>query len=388
MPIFEYTGFDVSGKKMKGLLEADHIQAVQRILFEMRIGATRIHVLEKSLSKHSPPLSEIALMTRQLALFLKTGFTLDDAFFELARGWKKDQVQKSLFLLAHRLKAGLDLEKAHEGLHLFPEFVSRALKVAESSGKIFETLEWISQDCEEKKQMINRWIESLIYPGLLFLVSLGVLFLVFQWVFPSLIELFIQQGKPLPRLTQGVLFLGHSMKWVFGFFGILVLAIYLWGPKIDLSLKRKWAKLFLRFSGLGSILKKRNACEVTRHLSFLVMSGFQIPEAFSLSARKNFLIEEELLALHRHLEEGGNLEKEDELNSIFPKGFLKMLSMGFKSGNFIEVCNRLSEYYEKELETILNRFTALLGPVLLMLVGGLIGFLVIGVLLPILQGGM
>lgn len=206
--------------------------------------------------------------------------------------------------------------------------------------------------------------------------------------FPFPNRTFYSTGKTASSFDSRCSFFGTFDEMGFWIFWHSCFSDLFVGAKIDLSLKRKWAKLFLRFSGLGSILKKRNACEVTRHLSFLVMSGFQIPEAFSLSARKNFLIEEELLALHRHLEEGGNLEKEDELNSIFPKGFLKMLSMGFKSGNFIEVCNRLSEYYEKELETILNRFTALLGPVLLMLVGGLIGFLVIGVLLPILQGGM
>jgi type II secretory pathway component PulF len=134
---------------------------------------------------------------------------------------------------------------------------------------------------------------------------------------------------------------------------------------------------------LHSILKKKNACEVAHNLSLLLTSGFQVPESFALAGEGQPFIQEELLKFKIHLEEGREFDEGIVLDSIFPREFLKMLSVGFKTGNLAETCQKVSGYYERDLNIFLNRFTALLGPILLLGVGVFIGFLVIGVLLPV-----
>jgi type II secretory pathway component PulF len=284
--------------------------------------------------------------------------------------------------VAHRLKEGLDLNRALMDVGLFPPFFLRILAVAEKSGKLAEVLETLASYCERKYQFSNQWIQSLLYPGLLFLVSLGVLGIVFQWVFPSFLELFRQWDRPLPWQTRLVFNVGNWMWSYLGLFLILALLAVYWIR----SYRHKysiWIKFLLRFPMLHSILKKKNACEVAHNLSLLLTSGFQVPESFALAGEGQPFIQEELLKFKIHLEEGREFDEGIVLDSIFPREFLKMLSVGFKTGNLAETCQKVSGYYERDLNIFLNRFTALLGPILLLGVGVFIGFLVIGVLLPV-----
>lgn len=385
MPIYEYIGLDVSGQRKEGLLEARDLGTVKRLLFEQGVLPTRLSSVRKTLSQRGCSLSQSAVVARQISLLLKMGFTLDDAFLSAAQSWKRRSLQKKLFLVAHRLKEGLNLNRALADVGLFPKFFLRILSVAERSGKLVEVLETLASFCEKKYQLRNQWIQSLLYPALLLFVSLGVLGLVFQWVFPSFLELFQQWDRPLPWQTRLIFNLG---SWIWSYFGLFLIVSLFLGYQAVKSSRLKpvaWMKFLLKFPILQSVLKKRNACEVANHLYLLLSSGFQVPESFAMAGEGQPFIQEELLKFRSHLEEGREFDNGITLDSIFPGEFLKMLSVGFKTGNLTETCQKVSAYYERDLNIFLNRFTTLLGPLLLLGVGIFIGFLVIGVLLPIFE---
>lgn len=383
MPIYEYRGLDASGQRKEGLLEAGDLRTVKRLLFEQGVLPTKLASIRKTIYQKGPSLSQSAILARQIAMFLKMGFTLDDAFLSAAQSWKKRSLQKKLFLTAQRLREGLDLNRALTDIGLFPKFFLKVLSVAERSGKLVDVLETLASFCDRKYQLRSQWVQSFLYPALLLVVSLGVLGLVFQWVFPSFLELFQQWDRPLPWQTRLVFNLGN---WIWNYLGLfLIVAFFLVYQGIKMARQKPMIlmKFLLKFPVLQSLLKKRNACDVANHLYLLLNSGFQVPESFEMAGEDRPFIQEELLKFRKHLEEGHGFEEGMILNSIFPREFLKMLSVGFKTGNLTETCQKVSNYYERDLNVFFNRFTTLLGPLLLLGVGVFIGFLVIGVLLPI-----
>ena len=148
--------------------------------------------------------------------------------------------------------------------------------------------------------------------------------------------------------------------------------------------------------GVGTLFKKRNACEIAQNVALLIHSGFQVPESFSIAGENHPFLRGPLNKFRLYLEEGyafnegmdssGSTQHDlgaEDLNFVFPKGFLKMLSVGYKTGSLVEACEKVSKFYERELEIILNRSMAILGPVLLLGVGIFIGLIVVGVVLPI-----
>ncbi|MBI1883045.1 MAG: type II secretion system F family protein [Chlamydiae bacterium] len=383
MPFYEYQGLDKSGKAQNGFLEAENPKAAKLILFEKAITVVRLQAVEKKSRMRRPSLSQLVIIVRQWALLLKIGFTLDDALVSVAQSCSKNSVRKALFLSAHRLQEGHSLEEVFKGSGILDELSLRILVVAEKSGKLTQVLEFLATYYEEKIGFRNRWIEAMIYPAILLVTSLGVMVLVFQWVFPSFIQLFQETHRPLPKITRMILSMGH----VFSNHGVLGSIVGIAGGFGIYHLYRKrktsWTKWISNVRGLGPLFKKKNACQVTRQLGILLASGFSLSESLALAGKGEPLVEEELSRLKIYLEEGESWDKEENQSIAFPPDFLKMLSFGFRSGELIEACLRISKYYEEDLKVLLTRCTTLAGPLFLLLVGCLIAFLVIGVVLPI-----
>ena len=224
----------------------------------------------------------------------------------------------------------------------------------------------------------------MIYPGILLMASLIVLIIVFRWVFPPLLELFKEWNRPLPGLTRFILLFGSGILH-YGWLLLCVGAVLGYGAFLFYKKNtEKCIKLFFRVPILGDILRKGNASEIAYHFSLLLKGGFQVPESFSFAGEGKPFIQQELNKFRERLEEGKPLDS-DLVHSIFPNEFFKMLSVGFKTGNLIEASERVAHYYQKNLDVLLNRLTALLGPLLLLTVGTMIGLVVIGVLLPVFE---
>lgn len=383
--LFEYFGVDREGQTRSGFLEASDSISLKRNLFERGILTTDIRAMEMKRGDQRLSLSQSAVVARQIALFLKTGSTLDEAFRMMADGWRRRAIQKKLFWIANRLKEGIRLEVILKDTQLFPEFFSRIIGVAEKTGRLIEVLEDLALFCERKEQFRQRWIQALLYPAFLLTVSLGVLTFILGWVFPSFLDLFHDMNRPLPWSTRVVLTLGgwlSSYGWVLLILGVGVIVLLKRFHFFKRSFFKGW---FFRMPGFEWVWKKKNACEVSQNLALLMKGGFQIPESFALAGEGAPLLQEALSEFRTHLEEGKDVEAGHMLERILPREFLVILSRAFKSANLIDACEKMGSAYRSELDQFLTRFTTLLGPVLLLLVGTLIGFLAVGVLLPLFE---
>lgn len=387
MSLFEYTAFNASGQEKTGYFEAQDERTAKLSLFEKGLVLIRLNEV-KEISQGKISLVESALLARQLALFLQTGFTLNDAFENAGEGWKKKKIQKKIYFVSYRLKEGRSLEKALEGVRLFPSFFMQILSVAEKSGKLSEAFDSLAIHAEKKSKFQEQWLESLLYPSFLLGASFLVLGCIFQWVFPTLLDLFKQWNRPLPWMTQVILTTG---QWFWHQVWILLLLASLAGYFLTRSYRahpEKWFSLLFRIPFLRNVLKKRQACEFSRNVALLLSGGFHAQECFALAGYGHPFLKQELLKWKSSLEEGHAFNEESMVNIIFPKEFVKMLSLGFKNGKLMETCEKAADFYEKDVNKILNRWTTLIGPLALLLVGTLIGFIVIGMLVPIFDSGI
>ncbi len=387
MPLFEYIALDTREEKKTGFLEAKDVKAAKLHLFDRGLILVQLKEMGE-LSKGKISFAEHAMLARQLSLFLKTGFTLDEAFENAAQGWKKSTIQKKLYSIVYRLKEGKTLEQSLMGIVFFPDLFLRILTIAEKSGQLPEALETLALYAEKKSKFSESWIQSLLYPAFLFGVSLLVLFGIFQWVFPTLMELFKQWDKPLPWTTRVVLKVGQGISnqlWLL----ILIVALVGYGARQFYRKNQiKCYSLLFRLPFFGSFLKRKHAFEFSRNLALLLSGGVQVQEALALAGVGDTFLEKELSKWKLLLEEGKPFDDFYMMNQLFPQDFVRMLSMGFKNGKLKETCERVADFYERDLNKNLNQITTLIGPIFLLLVGAFIGFIVIGVILPIFEGGI
>jgi type IV pilus assembly protein PilC len=393
---FVWQGRDKSGNVTKGKLDAANVATARAQL--RRQGITPKKVGKESISifsnrsKAIKPL-DIAFFTRQMATMLKSGVPLLQSLEIVAGGSEKDKMKKMLYDIRNDVSGGSDFSTA---LSKFPIFFDNLycnlVKAGEQSGALDAMLDRIATYKEKIEALKAKIRKAMTYPAAVVVVGIIVTAILLVKVVPVFEELFTSFGADLPAFTRFVVTLSEgAQKWWF----VVLLGIALFGYLFQSS-HRKSQKFrdfidrsVLKIPVLGKILHKAAIARFARTLATTFSAGVPLVEALDSAAGAvgNVVYRNAIIQIRNGVSTGQSLKNAIEMTGIFPNMTIQMIGIGEEAGSLEMMLDKVAEFYEREVDDAVDSLSSLMEPMIMVVLGTLVGGLVIAMYLPIFQLG-
>lgn len=400
MAIYEYRAIDLQGKNTKGLIDADTTQDAFQKLRRQNIFPTDLKpsAAVKKFSKYlffqpakpKAKSKEITLLTRQLATLLKAGLPLMQALSTLIDQIEAVQVKKIFIEIREKVKGGMSLSKAiSEHPRLFSKLFVHMVRAGEASGSLDLVLLRLAIYMEKKSRQRNKIMSALAYPIFMLLIGIAVVVFLLMYVIPTITGLFIEMQQSLPLPTRLLIQTSDFLKV---FWGPLLLIIFILFFSFQKYRNTAEGGLFidrnlLKIPLIGELLRKIDAARFTQTLGTLIYSGIPILDALGIVKEviANRVIAKVVDEARHSLQEGEELAVPLKKHKVFSPMVTDMIAIGEKSGQLEEMLTNITENYENEIDMTINSLTSLLEPVIILLMGTIVAFIVLSILLPIFE---
>ena len=397
MPRFEYGGFDASGVKVTGTLEATGRRAALEALRNQQIFATEVQELATKSRRTAfrwqrkrIPLLELAAATRQLATLLGAGLPLDEVLSSVAEQIDRPALSLALNRAREEVVQGSSLYLALEAQdQIFSPLYVNMVKVGESSGTLDQVLTQLADLQENQARTRSRIRAALTYPALMGLVGSAVLLLLFVFVVPQITRMLDNLGMELPLMTRLLIGTGNllaSSWWLLLLLAILaVIALrrYARSEKGSLALHRRALKLPL----VGRLNLFTATARLSRTMATLLQSGVPLLTALDIARGliSNKILRQALTDTAVSIREGEGLAAPLQRSGVFPRLLVQMAAAGEKSGQLENMLLRAAQSYEQQVELSIAALLPLLEPLMILVMGSVVGVVVMAILLPIFQ---
>ncbi len=402
MPVYEYTALDTSGKKQKGVLDADSIAAARQKIrqagkypVEIRetIPKTRQSKKNSFLSLQTGPRvkqQEIHVATRQLATLLGAGIPLVSSLNGLIEQTTNKTLKTIITQIKESVNEGNSLTSAlSEHPRLFSRIYVNMVRAGEASGSLDVVLERLAEFGERQQALRSRIKAALIYPIFMALVGTIVLFLLITFIVPSITKVFSDRNQILPLPTI-ILIKISSFLQSYWWLVLILCAALVMGIRFFIQQprgRRIWDKLKLSLPLLKDLNIKIAAASLGRTLASLLQSG--VPLITSLQIVKNILnnvlLAEVMDEATEELEKGKSLSGILRGNPYFTPMLIQMIAVGEQSGALEKMLEKAADSYEKEVETKIMAMTSMIEPIMILVMGLVVSFIVVSILLPIFE---
>jgi general secretion pathway protein F len=401
MGAFEYVAVDGTGRERKGVIEGDTPKHVRQLLRDQGLLPVAVdEVVEKKESGPRTPLSlrfqrglsaaDLALITRQLATLVKSGLPLEEALLAVSQQTDKPRVRSIVLGVRSKVMEGHTLA---DGLSdfpgSFPEIYRATVAASEQSGHLDAVLERLADYTDNRQQLRSRTLSAMLYPVLLFVVCVAIVFFLLVSVVPKVVEVFRTSEAQLPLLTQ-LLITGSDFMRDFGVYVVILTAamFFLFNRWLRVeSNRRRWHAFLLRMPLVGKVVRGSNTARFARTLSTLTASTVPVLEALRISSEvvTNLPMKAAVEDAAVRVREGAPIGRSLGTSRVFPPMMIHLISSGETSGELDTMLERAAVHQERELDSILQAVVGLLGPLMILVMGGLVLLIVLAMLLPIFE---
>lgn len=399
MGAFEYTAVDPSGRERKGVLEGDTARHVRQALREQSLLPVSVNeVAHTEQRRRTTKISfrrgvsagDLALLTRQLATLVHAGLPLDESLQAVAEQTEKPRIKSIILgvrakvLEGHALADGLADFPA-----VFPDLYRATVAAGEQSGHLDTVLERLADYTENREQLKNRTLGALLYPLVLFIVCSLIVFMLLTYVVPKIVTQFEHSKAQLPILTRILIAWSDFMReW--GWLVILVVIGAIVGFirwLKDPAARRRFHSFLLRIPLIGKVVRGNNTARFARTLATLTASAVPVLEALRISGEvvTNLPMRDAVLDAATRVREGAPIGRSLAASKLFPPMMIHLISSGETSGELETMLDRAATNQEREMDAILTAVVGLLGPLMIVLMGGFVLLIVLAMLMPIFQ---
>jgi type II secretory pathway component PulF len=385
-----YKATTLNGQTVEGAMDGKDEEAVIRGL--QQIGYIPIRITSahekapsfrlSSLLPKRVGIKNLLTFTQELSTLVSAGLPIDRSLNILGTLTENETLRETVKDLLKRIEGGSSLAEALASHpRIFPKLYVNMVKAGESGGFLETILSRLAQYLESTKTIKDQIISVLIYPIILAFVS-GVAI-----VIPRFANIFSAMGQAIPLPTQIVLSFSQFVRgywWVV--LGIIALLYYgLKAYKKDEERKWKWDRFKLRWIAVGDLITKVEVARFARTLGTLLQSGVSILPAFNLvkEISQNEAISRSIANVHDRLREGKGMSKSLEETGVFPPLAVHMIGVGEETGRLDEMLVKVAETYEENVRTAVKRVVSLIEPLILLVMGAVVGFIVLSILLAI-----
>jgi general secretion pathway protein F len=399
MGAFEYTALDAQGKERKGLIEADTPKHARQLVREKQLLPMEIQEAAQSELKRSRRRGflrrglstlDLALLTRQLATLLRSGLPLEESLQAVAEQTEKPRVQRIILGVRSKVVEGHPLaDGLRDFPQAFPEIYRATVAAGEQSGKLDSVLERLSDYTESRQVMGQQVSNALVYPIVLMVLSFAIVSFLLAYVVPQVVAVFEQGHQELPLATRILIAMSDLIRlyWVYG---LIAIAAGTWGFLRWLKApgaRLRFDRFLLKLPLAGKLIRGLNTARFARTFSILTASAVPVLEALKISADvvNNVPMKQAVVDAALRVREGAPIGKSLAARKIFPPMMIHLISSGESSGELEKMLERAASNQEREMDGLLATLTNLLGPFMVVFMGGVVMFIVIALLLPIFQ---
>jgi general secretion pathway protein F len=392
MPAFEFQALTTAGRTERGVLQADTARAARTALRERGLNPLQVEEVGERRSgfgRRGLGGAQLALLTRQLATLISAGLPIAEALAALAEG-SEGRLRSQVVALRARVMEGASLAAAlGEFPETFPALFRASVAAGEQAGKLELVLARLADYAERRDALKRRVLAALAYPVLLSLVAIAVVTGLMVYVVPNVIQVFVQFDRELPLVTElligfSALLRGHGI-WL-----LLLLVLLLAGFLLALReprLRGRWQALLLRLPVVGRLLRALDTARFARTLALLTASAVPLLEALQIAAQvvERIPLRQALARVAIRVREGQGFAAALAETRQFPPVVVRLAASGERAGRLDALLFEAADFQERELDTALAITTSVLGPGVIVLVGGMVLFIVLAILLPIFQ---
>ena len=397
MGAFEFTALDEGGRERKGVLEADTPRQIRQQLREKGWAPLKVEEVQQQEARRQirPTLfrrrisaTDLALITRQFATLIRSGLPVEEALQTLSRQTEKPRLRSLLMAVRSRVLEGHPLAVAYDDFpHVFPDLYRATVAAGEQSGNLDAVLERLADYTETRQTLQQKTTLALIYPMIVMGVSLLVVVFLMVYVVPQIVQVFEGIGQQLPALTRGLIATSDFIRSN-GLVMLVAIVVAVIGMRIVFQRsgpKRQVHGLLLRLPMIGRLVRGLNTARFARTLSILSGSGVPVLESLRISASVvgNLPMRTAVEESARRVREGAALHTALERSGYFPPMTVHLIASGEASGKLDEMLERAASSQEREMEVLITTITELFGPLLILVMGGIVLVIVLAILLPI-----
>ena len=336
---------------------------------------------------------DITVFTRQLATMMKAGLPLMQAFEIVARGHSNPSMTEMLMQVRSDVEQGSALGKSFSKYpKYFDRFYCNLVSAGESGGVLESLLDKLAV-YKEKTQAIKKKVKTaLTYPIAIIVVAIALIFIMMMFVLPAFKEVYANMGAELPDLTQLVMNLSDLFV-DYGWIMIILLIASAFGlyklHEKSPTFQKRIDALILRLPIFGTIVRKATIARWARTTSTLFAAGVPLVEVLDsvAGASGNILYEEATQDIRAKVTQGLSLTSSMQSTDMFPNMVIQMAAIGEESGSLDDMLNKAAEFYEDEVDNSVSRLSALMEPIIMVVLGSLIGILLIAMYLPLFNLG-
>lgn len=395
MPFFEWKGRSATGEIRSGVIEAPNSQLVEVYLRRSNIVPIKIQP-----RKERSPLfrlkrvseKELALFTRQFATVLEAGLPIIRALDTLAMQQKNPYFREVINDIKRRVEGGSSLSEA---MALYPKVFSdlyvQMVRSGESSGNLDVVLKRLANYLEKIVSIKAKVKHAMIYPSVIIFVTIAVVSILMIFVIPKFAELFAEGGQQLPLPTQILIDISRNFKYIIVlFFLTIVTGIFLlkYFRRHEKG-KYQTDKILLHLPIVGELFLKASLSRLTRTLANLIGAGVPLLQAISIAGQTsgNKVIEKAMEEVRLNVSTGQPMADTMFYTGVFPYMVVEMVRVGELSGNIEEMLTKIADFYEEEVDRMVQTLSTLIEPILIVVLGVVVGAILIALYLPIFKLG-
>lgn len=391
MGAYQYQALKKSGNPCKGVIEADSERHARQLLRDQDLIPTAVFTLKKAIhtkNHHKISPQDLSLLTRQLATLLAAGIPLEEALRGVSEQTENQNVRQLIIGVRSKVMEGYGLAQAMgEYPHVFKELYRATVSAGEQTGRLDVVLEKLADYTESQLQIRQKVQQALIYPALMMLVSTGIICFLLAFVVPKIIEVFTSSGQTLPTMTIALISISDFVKS----YGIYLLIIILLGfiafkkslanPKFCLL----WNRFQLKIPIVSYLVKTINVARYIHTFGILFAAGVNVLETMQVSSSliSNLVIRQAFQEATIRVREGTTISQALKDTHFIGPMAIHLIASGEKSGQLSEMMVRAAKHLDNEVRRLIDTSLTLLEPLVILMMGSVVLFIVLATLLPI-----
>jgi type IV pilus assembly protein PilC len=390
--VFNWEGRDKTGKMVKGEMRASGEALVSATLRRQGINVVKVRRQRARVGKKITE-KDITLFTRQLAVMMKSGVPLLQAFDIVARGHANPAVTKLLNDIRTEVETGSALHSAFRKHPLyFDQLFCNLVEAGEAAGILDNLLDRLATYKEKILAIKGKIKSAMFYPLSIIVVAFVITAVIMIFVVPAFKDLFEGFGAQLPGPTLVVINISNFfVDWWWAIFGGIGFSLwfffYTW--KRSIKMQRTMDRVLLRLPVFGPVIRKATIARWSRTLSTMFAAGVPLVEALDSvgGASGNYVYWDATKGIQKEVSTGTSLTASMQNASVFPSMVIQMVAIGEESGSLDAMLSKIADFFEREVDDAVDALSSLMEPMIMVVLGVLIGGLVIAMYLPIFKMG-
>jgi general secretion pathway protein F len=408
VPVYQYQGYRSDGGTATGIIDAENVKVARLKLRKEGVYPTDV-VEQRQTSGRAAATSrttpsrivgrtsvlsanDLSLLTRQFATLLVAGLPLVDALGVLVDQAEKKPIKSLLADIREQVRGGKALSAVLETYEKdFSSIYVHMVRAGEASGALDQILFRLAEFLEKQQALKTKVTNAMLYPVIMLVIGTVILFFLITFVVPKITQVFAQQKQALPWPTVALM----SISQFFSDYWIVLIGLVLgglYGVRRFIRTERGRMvidRLTLKLPLIGDVARMVSISRLTSTLSTMLASGVQLLDALDVSKRvmSNRVLEETVESARQNIREGETIADPLKRSGEFPALVTHMIAVGEKSGEMEEMLHRVSHIYDGEVERVITRLTSLMEPIMILVMGVIVFFIVVAILLPIFEMG-